>query len=283
MSMGLGGIAARIDALAVLSINSDVVGVSAALARRMRNACVPNDFAAAAAIGPALISMLEQPLRLGMPFPFSMHAELVYNWLDALGLASPGELSVRTVPPPMMAESMAAREIDAFCVGEPQGSIAVERGLAELILPGCAIWRFAPEKVLATRRGWAEEEPDTTAGLMRACWRSARWLADPDRAESVAGLLSEARFIEVSAEAVLLADRVVMITNGPMARIGKIMEVDLPQPRSREALLEHPDDYLYREQLLSLREEHEHDAHGKTPVPAAPAAAATGIAEEEAA
>jgi nitrate/nitrite transport system ATP-binding protein len=37
-------------------------------------------------------------------------------------------------------------------------------------------------------------------------------------------------------EAVLLSDRVVMLTNGPAARIGEILTVDLPRPRSRLAL-----------------------------------------------
>ncbi len=35
-------------------------------------------------------------------------------------------------------------------------------------------------------------------------------------------------------EAILLADRVVMMTNGPHARIGKVMKVDLPRPRTRQ-------------------------------------------------
>jgi nitrate/nitrite transport system ATP-binding protein len=59
-------------------------------------------------------------------------------------------------------------------------------------------------------------------------------------------------------EAILLADRVVMMTNGPNARIGRIMEVSLPRPRSRRALLEHPRYYEYRAELLSFLEEHEH-------------------------
>lgn len=59
-------------------------------------------------------------------------------------------------------------------------------------------------------------------------------------------------------EAILLADRVVMMSNGPNAKIGKILEVDLPRPRSRKALLEHPDYYLYREQVLNFLAEHEH-------------------------
>jgi nitrate/nitrite transport system ATP-binding protein len=53
-------------------------------------------------------------------------------------------------------------------------------------------------------------------------------------------------------EAILLADRVVMMTNGPHARIGNIMQVDLPRPRTRKALLEHPKYYEYREELLTF-------------------------------
>ena len=59
-------------------------------------------------------------------------------------------------------------------------------------------------------------------------------------------------------EAILLADRVVMMTNGPQATIGKILNVDLPRPRTRKALLEHKDYYSYREQVLGFLAEYEH-------------------------
>jgi nitrate/nitrite transport system ATP-binding protein len=58
-------------------------------------------------------------------------------------------------------------------------------------------------------------------------------------------------------EAILLADRVVMMTNGPNARIGRVMKVDLPRPRTRRALLEHPRYYEYRNELLEFLEENE--------------------------
>jgi len=61
-------------------------------------------------------------------------------------------------------------------------------------------------------------------------------------------------------EAILVADRVVMMTNGPNARIGRIMQVDLPRPRTRKMLLEHPRYYAYREELLSFLEQYEHGA-----------------------
>ena len=70
-------------------------------------------------------------------------------------------------------------------------------------------------------------------------------------------------------EAILLADRVVMMTNGPQATIGRIVNVDLPRPRTRKALLEHPDYYLYREQVLSFLEEYEHGAKPKAATPTA--------------
>ena len=59
-------------------------------------------------------------------------------------------------------------------------------------------------------------------------------------------------------EAILLADRVVMMTNGPGATIGRITRVDLPRPRTRQALLEHPDTEIYRQEVLDFLAEHEH-------------------------
>ncbi len=64
-------------------------------------------------------------------------------------------------------------------------------------------------------------------------------------------------------EAILLADRVVMMTNGPNATIGKIWEVDLPRPRDRKALLEHPQFYRYREEVLQFLADYEHGSHAE--------------------
>ncbi len=51
-------------------------------------------------------------------------------------------------------------------------------------------------------------------------------------------------------EAVLLADRVVMMTNGPAATIGEVLTVPLPRPRDRIALASHPDYVRAREGVL---------------------------------
>src|SRR5262245_42361076 len=56
-------------------------------------------------------------------------------------------------------------------------------------------------------------------------------------------------------EALFLADRIVMMTNGPEAEVGDILEVTFPRPRDRKAVLEHPDYYRFREHLITFLEE----------------------------
>ena len=53
-------------------------------------------------------------------------------------------------------------------------------------------------------------------------------------------------------EALFLSDRVVMMTNGPEARVGDVLEVCFERPRSRQAVLEHPDCYRLREHLIGF-------------------------------
>ena len=58
-------------------------------------------------------------------------------------------------------------------------------------------------------------------------------------------------------EAVLLSDRIVMMTNGPSATIGDILTVDIPKPRDRLALAENKDyNHLRGEVLRFLYERH---------------------------
>jgi nitrate/nitrite transport system ATP-binding protein len=56
-------------------------------------------------------------------------------------------------------------------------------------------------------------------------------------------------------EALFLSDRIVMMTNGPAATVGEILEVKFPRPRVRAQLLEDPEFYRLREQLIGFLEE----------------------------
>ncbi|WP_026639960.1 ABC transporter ATP-binding protein [Bordetella petrii] len=73
-------------------------------------------------------------------------------------------------------------------------------------------------------------------------------------------------------EAVLLSDRIVMMTNGPAATIGQVLDVPLPRPRDRLALASHPSYLACRAAVVDFL----HRRHGN---PAAAAAAAPAAAE----
>ncbi|MFP2995563.1 ABC transporter ATP-binding protein [Spongiivirga sp. MCCC 1A20706] len=55
-------------------------------------------------------------------------------------------------------------------------------------------------------------------------------------------------------EAIFLADRVVMMTSGPRAKIGDILNIDFERPRTRKSVLEHDDYYQYRKHLIDFLE-----------------------------
>jgi nitrate/nitrite transport system ATP-binding protein len=53
-------------------------------------------------------------------------------------------------------------------------------------------------------------------------------------------------------EAVLLSDRIIMMTNGPAATVGEDLHIDLPRPRNRVALADDAKYVHYRQEVLSF-------------------------------
>lgn len=53
-------------------------------------------------------------------------------------------------------------------------------------------------------------------------------------------------------EAILMADKIVMMTNGPAAKIGEIFDVHFPRPRSRTEIMEDPAYYILRNKILEF-------------------------------
>ncbi|MBY5987051.1 CmpA/NrtA family ABC transporter substrate-binding protein [Roseovarius atlanticus] len=215
MSMGLGGMGAALSAVCVLSVNGNVIGVGRPLEARLRATGFAFDFTDARAAASAMKAVHADKLVFGVPFPFSMHVELLRYWAERteLGLDS---IEIRTVPPPLMAEALEAGDIDAFCVGEPWGSVAVDRGVGALLLPGQAIWQGAPEKVLATRTDWAETEPDLLGRLIRAVWQASRWLSKPGSHITAAQILSRETYLDLPPELIdrALSGRMILSGHG---------------------------------------------------------------------
>ncbi|MEM8979071.1 MAG: CmpA/NrtA family ABC transporter substrate-binding protein [Pseudomonadota bacterium] len=201
MSLGLSGPKVSIVTPIVMSANGTVLGLSKSLANDLRQTGWqpdperPLDLVAG-------LQALARPLRVGVPFPYSMHRLLFEYLIENAGPGLAERAQIVTMPPPLMAHAVLNGEIDLFFVGEPWGSVAVRNGAAELVLPGSGIWAHAPEKVLAMRADWAEGNALTAGALTRAIYRACSWLGQPANRSLAVEILARSEHLGLPHEAI---------------------------------------------------------------------------------
>lgn len=64
-------------------------------------------------------------------------------------------------------------------------------------------------------------------------------------------------------EAILLADRILLMTNGPFARVAESVEITIPRPRTRTEIVEHPNYYAIRNHLVHFLGERSKELAGQ--------------------
>lgn len=143
------------------------------------------------------------PLTFGMTFPFSTHNYQLRFWMAAGGIDPDEDVRLVVLPPPFMVDSIAGGQIDGFCVGAPWNSIAVDRGVGQILHFGSDIMQRAAEKVLATRETWAERNPKTLAALIRAICEAAEFVEASHNREEVARILARSEYIGVDAGVIM--------------------------------------------------------------------------------
>ncbi len=79
-------------------------------------------------------------------------------------------------------------------------------------------------------------------------------------------------------EALFLSDRVIMMTNGPRAKVGDILEISIPRPRVRKDVIDHPNYYRYQGHLIDFLE---NGHRGQEKVSAAPVEKIPTVGKEE--
>jgi nitrate/nitrite transport system ATP-binding protein len=67
-------------------------------------------------------------------------------------------------------------------------------------------------------------------------------------------------------EAILLADRILLMTNGPLARVAESVEITIPRPRVRTEIVEHPNYYAIRNHLVQFLGKRSAELAGQTSV-----------------
>src|SRR4029077_12207446 len=130
------------------------------------------------------------PLTFGMTFPFSTHNYHLRFWMAAGGVDPDEDVRCVVLPPPYMVESLANKHVDAFCVGAPWNSVAVDLGVGFILHLVSEILLRAAEKVLAGRERWARGHPDALLRLVRAHGRAAAFIEDENNRDEVTVLLA---------------------------------------------------------------------------------------------
>lgn len=130
-------------------------------------------------------------LRFAVTHPHSGHNYELRYWLAGCGIDPAREIEIVIVPPPFMADALAAGRIDGYCVGEPWNSVSVVAGTGHIATVKAAIWRNSPEKVLGVRKAWANDQPEALAALLRAMHHAARWCQDAANHRALTELMAQ--------------------------------------------------------------------------------------------
>ena len=208
-SLGLGHVKVPIVAPFNLGLNGNAITVSPALHAAIMNELSgdPLDpMATALALSRVVAARRKlgaEPLTFGMTFPFSTHNYQLRFWMAAGGVDPDEDVRLVVLPPPFMVDSLANGQVDAFCVGAPWNSVAVDLGLGHILHFVSDILVRAAEKVLAFRQGWAESNPQIVAALIRAAFRAAEFIGQPQNHAEAARILAQPERLGVDADVIL--------------------------------------------------------------------------------
>jgi two-component system, oxyanion-binding sensor len=207
-SLGLGHVKVPIIASYNLGLNGNAITVSPGLHAAIMSEIEGDPFdpmATALALSRVVAARRHsgaEPLVFGMTFPFSTHNYQLRFWMAAGGVDPDEDIRLVVLPPPYMVDSLANGQVDAFCVGAPWNSVAVDLGVGHILHFVSDILLRAAEKVLATRREWSEKNPDILAALIRAHQRAAEFIEHPQNRAEVAGILGQPERIGIDADVI---------------------------------------------------------------------------------
>ena len=232
-SLGLGHVKVPIAAPFNLGLNGNAITVSPALHAALLEELDGDRFdpmATARALARVVAKRRKsgaEPLTFGMTFPFSTHNYQLRFWMAAGGVDPDEDVQLVVLPPPYMVDSLANGHVDAFCVGAPWNSIAVDLGVGHILHFVSDILLSAVEKVLAVRQSWSEKHADVVAALMRAHLRAAEFIEQPENRPEVARMLAQPERLGVDASVIqrTLDGRLKILPDGTMRESNRYLLV----------------------------------------------------------
>ena len=230
-SLGIGHVKVPIAAPFNLGINGNAITVSPALHAAIMGEIEGDRYdplATARALSRVVAARRKRgadPLTFAMTFPFSTHNYQLRFWMAVGGVDPDEDVRMVVLPPPFMADSLASGQVDAFCVGAPWNSIAVDRGVGHILHFVSDILVRAAEKVLAVRQSWSERNPDVVASLVRATARGSTFVEE--NREETARILARPERVGVDADIIrrTLDGHLKISPDGTMRQSGRYLLV----------------------------------------------------------
>ncbi|MGI4861123.1 MAG: CmpA/NrtA family ABC transporter substrate-binding protein [Janthinobacterium lividum] len=197
VELGIGGPQHPMAVLMTLNQNGQAITLSRALAGRLAG---PRALHADGALARALHAGAGAG-RDGRPmfahtFPTGTHAMWLYYWLAAQGIDPLRAVDSVVIPPPQMAASMGAGELDGFCAGEPWSAQAEASGAGVTVATTDAVWPDHPEKVVTATRRFVQTHPHAARALIMTLLDACRRLDAPAERRFAAELLARPGWID---------------------------------------------------------------------------------------
>jgi nitrate/nitrite transport system substrate-binding protein len=116
--------------------------------------------------------------------------------IAAAGIDPDRELRIIITPPPQMVSNMRIGAMQAYMVAEPWNTraIAGNEGIGFTFAQGREIWRGHPDRVLAVKESFIEENPKTYRSLVKAMIEACRYCSQPENRKEVARIISQRAF-----------------------------------------------------------------------------------------
>ena len=136
-------------------------------------------------------------VKCAVTFPGGNHDLWMRYWLAAGGINPDQEVSTIVVPPPQMVANMKVNTMEAFCVGEPWNAQLVTQKLGYSALITGEMWKDHPEKALAVRADWVEQNPKAAKAITMAILEAQQWCEKAENKEEMCTIISGREWLKI--------------------------------------------------------------------------------------
>lgn len=143
----------------------------------------------------------DKEVTFAMTFPGGTHDIWLRYWLAAAGIDQK-KSKIITIPPPQMVANMKVGNMDAFCVGEPWGGVAVKQNIGFTQISTQDIWEHHPEKALVVNKKFSETRREDLKNVMKAVLEACKWLDNRANRKKAAEVIGRPPYVNAPADVI---------------------------------------------------------------------------------